>query len=365
MDQHSYSRIRAYMECPRMAKFRADKVPQNTLPEVLVIGKAQHKFFERLANHCLAHDTYQVGADVGAVLADAYNEHVSEARTEPVLSMEKWIELTPNLRRWAEQNIIPIETVVGVEDRLSVDRDMNPAPWDEGWFRGVLDLHEVLEGNVHKVTDYKTMYSGKSDEQQALVYAWMIMGADPAVPCVEVVFMHTMLRDMEQKVVHTRDEWPEMDRVVRSMTTAIEADTEMRPRPGVACETCAYRWCCDAKVDIPGSITTEDDARKAVEALCLLEADTKALKECLRVWCSGNGPVTHNGITWGFHQSMGEGFHDVAEFVSTLKAAGEEVLPYLKVDNVKAKKLRRRFESLLSEKPRVVFAGRKAGQEDE
>ena len=364
----SYSRIRLFLACPKQYEFRLQQKPQTSLPLIMVRGKFAHAWYEYYVSACRDHNTRQMDFDESDVVS--FNSIVyratcrsSIAAGEPILTPIEWDDVYRTLcKPWAERTALPIEIITDTELKWALDQDGRQTGFyaPSVFFRGVIDRLEE-EDTLLRIVDYKTGYGGKGDPMQADIYAWAFLGGGRPV---EVVFEHTAM-DMKETYRYTADDLPRLDTAIRALADVIHGTEEYRPTPGMACLECPYAYCCDAKADIQETIDDEDDAKKVVESLALLERDVKALKDSLRRWCEGNGPVSHNGIAWGVWKSDGLGFHDVDEFCKACNEIDMDCMPYLSVNNVKAKKLRKFFPNLVTGKPSLRFASKKAGSEED
>jgi hypothetical protein len=88
-------------------------------------------------------------------------------------------------------------------------------------------------------------------------------------------------------------------------------------------------------------------------------------KELLKAWCTEHGIVTHNGVCWGHQQQGEDGFDDAKTFADACKKADIEPWNFLNVNNVAARKLRKKgvwpeaFKQILVNKRNTAFRGTK------
>ncbi len=360
----SYSRMKMFITCPKQYEFRLMNKPQTDLPIYMAMGKYAHKFFEAYAQQCKVNNTRQMLDSVDSIAEKAYALSVAESIRdgEPLLLPNEWLDvLEKQCRPWAERTALPVEAIVSLELRWAADMNGEPVAFDatDAWLRGICDRVEVYpETRTCRVVDYKTGWAGHGDEMQADIYAWAML-ADISYEIVEIVFEHTAIGKEEVRT-YTRHDMERVDTAIRSLAQAIHETETFTPLPGTACLTCPYARFCDAVADVQEVIATEEDARKTVEALALLDRDMKTLKQALRTWCENHGPIEHNGVAWGIWRTPGEGFHDPHTFVEACEAHDIDPLDYMSVNNTKAKKLRKILPDLVTENPTERFAQKKA-----
>lgn len=366
----SYSRLRLFLACPRQYEFRLKKTPQTSLPLIMTKGKYAHRFYEEYAKVCIANDSMQMLGSLDDLKRYVYVKTCGDAAVEgePFLTPQDWTVVFNSLcKPWAERTALPVEAITAVESRWAVNENGASVPFDgpDVFFRGVFDRVEKHDSHT-RVVDYKTGWGGKMDPMQVRVYAWALLMLDMRANVVEVVAEYTAT-DKKESFTYTRDDFDMLDEDIGALAEVIHSCKEFRPRPGAACAECPYAYCCDAKAQIVNSVITEHSAQTAIEAIALLERDLKAQKDALRGYIQTNGPVTHNGLTWDEWVSEGLGFHDPAAFLSALAAAGVDPAPYVSVNNVRAKKLRKQFPDLVTPNPKPVtrFMAKKATGEEE
>jgi CRISPR/Cas system-associated exonuclease Cas4 (RecB family) len=362
----SYSRMKMFLACPRQYLLRTENRVQSDLPAIMVRGKFAHAFYERYVGECCTQDSMQCLSEVDDIAEITYKDCCTEAaaKGEPILSPTEWADVVAKLcRPWVERTAIPVDAVEQTESKWAVDFDGNRVDFDAdtAFMRGVIDRID-MDCEAFRIVDYKTGWGGTGDPMQADVYAWATFLLTDT-RSISVVFEHTA-NDMREMYTYTRDDFQRIDAAVRSLAWAIQNTVEFHPRPGVACLECPYRYCCDAKAEITEAVETEDDAKRTVEAISLLERDLKTCKEALRRYCDANGNVDHNGVTWGIWKSDGRGFHDAEAFAAACANAQIDPYQYMSVNNLKAKRLQKAFPGIVTENPSLTFRSKKTKGEE-
>lgn len=361
---YSFSQIDNYTTCPAKLRFYRQKVKT---PEAAIMqaGSLAHQCYDAYFQHCLEQNRQTDITHMPVLARKIYDSQRAEyaKKRKPYLSEAQFAQVVETLLvPFAASHLVDGETLAETEQRIAITDTMQQCDWMAGnvWFRGVLDTLYFTSEDTAEVHDYKTGFAMDPNPLQFDIYAWLVFALYPAVKAVKCVFDYTrfgILRDSE----YSRDDFDAIDARVRELCAMIEADTEMPPCPGMHCLTCDYGHVCEAKAEMPGAIVTDDDARKAVEAISLYERDLKAAKDKLRPWCTEHGTVEVNGVAWGFHESGDRCFPDAKALHDALIKDGEtNPWQYLSVAAVKAKKLIERYYELTESSKTLKFEGKKA-----
>lgn len=365
---YSYSQINNWRTCPARLRFYRQKV-QVPEPEIMQMGALAHSVYEAYFRHCMAENVPTDLMMLPTIAQQQYRDTADQyrRRRKPYLSDEQFQSVLNELvLPFGETHMVNLNDIAEIEQQIAIRADMQPCEWlaPDVWFRGIVDLLEVPDDETLRIVDYKTGFAVESDALQMAIYAWLLFGLYPHVQWVECVFDYTRF-NIRKPQQFGRSQAPEIDAEVRQICSNIEADTEMAPAPGLHCLTCQYAHVCEAKTEVPGAIESVQDAQKAVEAISLLERDLKGTKEALRLWCTANGNVEHNGTCWGFHAQGDRGFDDAAAFHDEARKLGLDPFKYLSVNNTKAKRLLDDLAHIAVPTRKTVFAGRKVSGGEE
>lgn len=366
---YSYSQISQYRMCPARLRFYRQKVrvPE---PEIMQAGALAHEIYEAYFRWCASQNRKTDTSVLTEIARRAYETQRDKYRAErkPYLTEAAFSELVKTLIiPFGETHLVDTDQLAEVEQRVAVTADMRQCDWmaNDVFFRGVIDTL-YFRDNTAVVVDYKTGFSVEADDFQMEIYAWLLFALYPHIETVECVFDYTRF-NIQRTSAYERDQYEEIDERVREICATIERDRRMDPAPGIHCLTCQYADICEAKVEAPkGSITDHDEAVRAVESISLMERDLKSVKERLRLYCTANGNIEHNGTVWGFHAQGDRKFTDAREFHDTALDVGVDPWPYMSVNTTKAKKLLRdeRLAAIAEPARTLVFAGRKSNDKE-
>jgi len=328
---YRFSNLSVYDRCPLAYRLLLDQVP-DLEAKLRRDGSLAHEAYYRYARHCLesGHST-----DLDAMPAIAAAAGITPHGDLYAALIDPWLD---------NGHTFPRAEILDVEGKYGLDPDGNVCSWQDPdvWLRGTVDVLRTDGDSASvRLQDYKTGFDSHANPLQMKIYAWFVFAAYWQVQRVTCEFDYTRF-NVQRVQTFTREDVPAIAQQVRSLVEQIEADEEFAAAPGEHCTTCSYRHVCAAKPPTVGQVLTEDDARKAVEALGLLGRDYDRLQGELKAWCTLNGPLAHNGVVWGHHAQGDDGFDDPGEFIDACHAAGVDPLPYLSVNNTKAKKLKPR-----------------------
>jgi hypothetical protein len=367
MKSYSYSKLAKFLECPGALKMSMDRVPE-MLPEVVEVGSLFHCAANLYTRHCVKTHRYSDITTVQSFMQLAFSIvadiAAKEGRSAPAFELVE--ETESILQAWAERTIIEPSLSIQTESQYAITEEGFITEWDneDAWFRAIFDRIEFHQDNPTHLTvwDYKAGWKIEADPLQFDVYAWMLMLSDPMIERVTCNFEF-----VRYGVVKTSEYDSSMldslNRKIRGLIDQIEATEDFPFRPGRHCMACSRAHACQAKPQIVDAITDIIEAEKAVETIALLERDMKLVKARLREYTDIYGPVTHNGTCWGTHASESEGFRDATKFIEACKGIGEDPAPFLSVNNVKAKRLRKLLPNVLSVKRTAKFCGKGTNEE--
>ena len=373
MAAYSYSTINLWRTCPLAYRHRRKKtLTEETKP--MLAGSLAHSIYEGYVLHCVRQKR-STDLDAAPALArkafEAEQKERQRKRKPYPLTDVDFEEVYRDLvEPFLDSHMVDLKTYADAEMKLVVNGAFQEVGWfdDDVWFRAVLDLLEFPEPDLARITDYKTGWNTDVDDLQMEIYAWILFALYPGAQGVECILDFTRF-NVQKRTTYVRD--PDFDRIdakVRNLIARIEADTALAPTPGPHCLTCQYAHVCDAKVKpTEGNVTTDEQARKAVENISLLEAQLKREKDALRAWCKDHGNVTHNGVCWGQHAVGGLGFDNVGAFLAAAADDGiENPSRFLNVDGTRVKKLMKdgalpeHLAAVAVNKRSVRFEGKKA-----
>ena len=344
MSAISYSQVSQWLKCPLALKLKREHAPSEE-PKIMQVGKLAHAIYEAYFRHCLSKNTetdiFEIRNIARAVYDKSRADYVS--RSLPYLSEGEYNETYRTLvRPFVDTHMVNLADIAGVEDQVAVYESGEICDWDdtEAWFRGVFDVVRFTDAETCVVTDYKAGFNLDLEQDQLDIYAWLTFTLFPHIQQVICEFDFTRF-NIQKTFEYNREQYHQLDTWLRDIVRRIKDDTEFLPAPGRHCMTCLYASRCTHQCVQMNAIHNLDDANQVVENLAIYDRDMKQQKELLREWCVANGFVSHNGVTWGFHEYGGLGFNDAEAFVTACKQEGiKSPYQYLSVNGTKIKKLK-------------------------
>jgi hypothetical protein len=127
------------------------------------------------------------------------------------------------------------------EHKVALTRDWQPTTWEDGWFRGILDVKVLKSESEAGVVDWKTGKIYADHDDQKSIYSLATFAEHPAVQRVRAVHVYIDLGQQREKV-YDRSEMHGMRSKWESRVTFLERTDpqDMIPSPGYHCRYCPY-----------------------------------------------------------------------------------------------------------------------------
>lgn len=290
-DHISFSQLEAFDTCP--ARYKAERIDRLTglASDPLMDGRHIHAVIEAIVDHCEAAGTETIDAATVAELVQQVFQESSAPSTdrfEEVMVMAKGFG-----RRYRHMGAL-IETEMWVE--MTLAEGIPPLVGRLDDVRKYRDEEGPFIGN----TDYKSSWSAEQD------------GSNSFQLHLQGLLLHEAFPDMRIKVRNNfvrlgiETDWYELKpwdyenarrravAVWNRMHFAEQAAT-YGPSPGAACSYCPVALSCTAALSLreQGHLAlTEDDAKKQIQDVLVLESALKTRKASIKKWVQGNGPVS-------------------------------------------------------------------------
>lgn len=287
---HSHSRLQAFSQCPLAYRLQfVDKVPAES-SDALEIGSAAHEFFDRWVK----------AGQPDQILPLAAACFQKDPRQQS--NFKEYLEICQTFAR--EYKSDPAYPRVTTEIQAAFDRQWKPCGWvgSSVMFRAKIDriespLEEKETVKKIRITDYKTGFSGNQDSFQLDVYALVASLIYPRLEQVEVEFYYVKSGFKTVKLLAVQD--LDITKVqLESLMTRIESETKWKAKPGQRCLNCPVAAACSEKPSDLVQIDSLEVAGILGAEIALLEAQAKAKKKALSVWCRQNGAVPASGLIY-------------------------------------------------------------------
>lgn len=294
---HSYSRLQTYTRCPLAYRLQyINKVGQDD-SQAMEIGAAAHEFFDQWVKRLPLGETALVNP-VEKLAAECFQK---ESRNQD--GFKDYLEMCQTFAK--EYKPDPNYPIVETEGQYAFDRQWKKCDWfsKEAMFRAKIDriespnLNEEHQVKKIRITDYKTGYAGNMDSFQLDVYALVASLLYPSLEQVEVQFFYTKSGFKQVKLLEVKD--MDITKVqIEALMARIEGDQKWKAKPGSACLNCSVAHSCKEKTTGLVSIVDQGTAEMLGREIAVLDAQSKAKKKSLKVWCQQQGPVDGGGLIW-------------------------------------------------------------------
>lgn len=208
-------------------------------------------------------------------------------------------EIFEIIQKFQDKFRMNMEYVVGVEEKISINRDGKDAPWESGYLRGIIDILEIV-GNHAIITDHKTQYNVLSNREmdsheQLSFYCLLTKSFYPQVEKFTVRIYFARYGITKQST-RTMEDVVRYSDVVESKIKSIEGIEEWVPIPGPTCTICEHIHLCPlAQYDKNDKddllIIDSASASRAAKLLRVREVQVSRIKEALREYSSKHGPI--------------------------------------------------------------------------
>jgi putative RecB family exonuclease len=345
---YSFTRFDLFETCPAAFRFKyIDKVPE-TPSRPLLLGSFIHEVLEHYNKHLYGN---HVQTDVTSLPLIARRLFYAKPTG---LTGNDLAEVEAILTRYAGSHILNLNTYAGSEELMRWDIDDQRTVWCK-----VDELH--IDGDIALINDFKTDHQLRTRaevgrDMQLKIYCWMAKQHYPQVNrfavALDFVRHGVVLRvPAKEGTFLELDAVADADTYIRGMIQLIEAERKWEPKPGAGCAWCAYIDRCPAIRDTSfgsGRVVIASDAEAAAAAnqLALLDAQSKRLKDGLKVWCNAAGTVESNGLAWGFHLTPSLRIDDVPGFIHAAREAGHDVSELLAISTDDLRRATRRDAGL-------------------
>lgn len=358
-------------ECPASVKYgRIDKMPRRAdLP--LEVGRAVHAIFERVLRARQGRKATDVEFITATMLACVSTVAVNEL-TE--------------IRRMTDlflTNFHPeLSTIVGVEERVGLDENGEPTPWENAAYGGILDLVQI-EGVVGVVTDHKAQYNIMSKDEldrhfQGTFYLVLLRKLYPFLRRF-ILKIYYARHGFTATTERTTEQLDACEQEIMIRVEAIKKWKNFDPIPGAHCTICDGRFDCPKGKDlspVPAGVITVEQATSVAGRIRVMELVLKDLKKRLKEYCKENGDAAASP-TWrfGFVQKSKVEFPTGAVILKMMEL-GMDPAPHQRMDTSSLRKFLKQLEhhdvqsfqevmSVANTKATTTFKGYRPGSEDE
>lgn len=256
-------------------------------------------------------------------------------------------EIVGIIKTFQERFRMNMQYVVGVEEKVSIDRDGNECPWDIGYLRGIVDILEI-NGDHATITDHKTQFNILSDgdmdnHEQLSFYCLLIKSFYPQVEKFTVRIYFARYGVTKQST-RTMEDVVRYADVVESRIQSIERIEEWVPIPGPTCTICEHIHLCPlAQYDKEDRddllIVDSASASRAAKLLRVREVQVQRIKEALRSYSAKHGAIkVSDGWSYGYVPRQSVQW-PVAQTAEVFKRHGYEMLDHVGFSATSMRKL--------------------------
>lgn len=363
--------------CPMCLKYTyVDKETDFFSRIAALRGTAAHEAIADLTRLCQKEEIQPAELD-DSVIKDKVAEKSSHEILSEIGEVFAWVRL------WRDRFRIS-DDMVGFEERMALDENFVTTTWDEGSWRGIVDMIDINNANDHcTITDYKSRAGifGKGAMHalpQMRFYAWLVSKYYPDVKSFSVKIWY-LRYGFAQETRFSLDDMAVFQQTLQLQETKIADISDWEPIPGDHCGVCSHIHRCPIALDtspIPANIITLEQAERSAGRLRVAESLIKELKTKLKSYVNANDSVRIEGnFVYGFKETTSR-VYPAAKVEEILVDNNRQLSEIAKVDARALKKFLRnlrdedprlaeRIEETVEETHKTTFKGFKATDDDD
>ena len=356
----SWSFLEAAEICLLQCWFRyGDKIP-HTKGIFALIGSSFHDFRFRYYDHCRKLKVDSDWDAASSIARTCFHDHK--------MPLGEWERFEALCRKFVENR--PYNGKADFEVRFGVNRDDS---WDQfdtcDGFRGIVDGIEV-EGEIGTLTDTKTTMHMDVPWTQLEVYAAFMSIGHPEVQEWRLVYDFARFGKIRTSSVLAAN-LGTIRKNVWARVKELETTTRFDPQPGLHCLECPFFSLCDYRISGVEAVTGREEAVKAVQDICQLEARLKMMRKLLKKFVEVNGRVDADKAIADFFMKETK-TADTPALIKFLKTIGLNPVEYVAFPAASLRKLMKDHSIsddvanhiTIEQFPKFAIRKKKKGEED-
>ena len=324
--------------CPLFLKLHyVDRVGEKFVRIEADRGSVVHAAVADLVRHC--HEKGIQPREIeGSMISKTLQEHATPSVMSELNLMLSW------LHSWAE-NFELSENYFGHEEMLALDEEFDECEWENGSYRGILDLIETDDERCD-VTDWKSQphilsQTDLDAHEQMTHYLWLAWKAYPHFTKFRARIWY-LRYGFGMYTERSIEDLVSFEQALMIKERKILETETWDPIPGKHCQYCDYVHLCpfgESEVVEEGEIITQEQAVHAAAQITVGDEREKRLKAKHKEYVKSDDDV-NVGKDWvyGYHASSSFAF-DAVELEEVLDEYEISLSDYVNVDMKKLKKL--------------------------
>jgi len=230
----------------------------------------------------------------------------------------------------------------GFEEKLALDENLESTTWDNGSYRGILDIVDIKDTHC-TVTDWKSQPNilSKTDlaaHEQFTHYCWLAWKTYDHIETFSARIFY-LRYGFWAETERTIAELEAYERALLVREQKILQTKTWAPCPGSQCNYCDYIHLCPlTQIDPVGKKGTQEWAKSLAEAVTVREHWLKGAKSDLKEFVKENDNIlTSEGWVYGLKKTLGVKYSP-EKVKDVLERHGFE---FASVSNVDVKKLKK------------------------
>lgn len=344
---HSFSRMDCFEKCKYKYKLKyIDKVP-GEVPNILLVGSAIHEVIAEYFRTCITLGVPEV--------FERWKEITTSVLARLNTPRECHDEIYAAVKGYVESKEVPLDNIYGVEQEFALNRKLEKCEWDDKdvYIRSIIDLLQI-NGNVGRITDYKTGYRLNVDIFQQKIYALVLSKIFTNLTEFEILLDYTRYDLVHGPYLVGKEELIDFEEKLIRKLDAIEKEEKFEAQINITCDYCEYASMCPLIKKLENNYVfpnNKGEAERLGEQYIALGVAQGKIKDLLEKYCDAVGDMVAGGKKFCYKASEGYGKINVSKLLIDCAGEGIAIGHCLNFDSRKAKGLMadEKFLKLLGE----------------
>ena len=291
-------------------------------------GSVVHDVLEGYGKYCVKQKVSTDYAEFDRIKV----RHIPHLHESQLGEANEVLEFIKGSLNWAQYNAYDR---VEIEERLYIDRNLQPCSEEDAYFSSGLDLvcFDFTDGVAYAI-DWKSVrviYTNKfmKESLQRKIYSWMLFKHHPEIH--EVMFAFNFVRYGYQGPWNSmyREELDDIEQQIKEEISALEdllsSDERPEATPSGHCFLCPMHGICESYLNAfqaTERLETEEDAINLYKQYSLMKVRIKETEALLKIYIDNNKPIELANEIYGPVLEETTSFTDTFQVLEVMRELG-------------------------------------------